>query len=162
MRLALHLTRAALFCVLAIGFAAWAGAAVEPQQIERGVFTVEYWPGDEQVAQDSLETLEQTLSDFAQRLPGGGQPITVTICRSLQEFRRRAGQYGSAWVGGISRTPSGQIAVKAPYLLPQPRDYDGLLRHELLHVLLARNVEEAFLPRWLNEGIVMVLFKENR
>jgi len=86
----------------------------------------------------------------------------ITICRSLQEFRRRAGQYGRAWVGGISRTPSGQIAVKGPYLLPQPRDYEGLLRHELLHVLLARNVEEAFLPRWLNEGIVMVLSKENR
>lgn len=157
MRPALHSTG-----VVIIAFAAWAGAAVEPQQIENGVFTVEYWPGDEQVAQDSLATLNHTLSDFAQSLPGGGQPITVTICRSLREFQRRAGQYGRAWVGGISRTPSGQIAVKAPYLLTQPRDYDGLLRHELLHVLLARNVEEAFLPRWLNEGIVMVLSKENR
>jgi len=161
-RLALHSTRVALSCVLAIAFAAQAGAAVEPQQIKKGIFTVEYWLGDEQVAQDSLDTLEQTLSDFAQNLPGGGQPITVTICRSLREFQHRAGQYGRAWVGGISRTPSGQIAVKAPYLLPQPRDYDGLLRHELLHVLLARNVQEAFLPRWLNEGIVMVLSKENR
>ncbi|MCX5770954.1 MAG: hypothetical protein NTZ09_11875 [Candidatus Hydrogenedentes bacterium] len=162
MRPALYSTRIVLAFALILTFAARAGAAVEPRQIKTGVFTVEFWPGDEQIARDSLETLQQTLSDFAQRLPGGGQPITVTICRSVQEFRRRAGQYGRTWVGGVTRTPSGQIAVKAPYLLPQPGDYDGLLRHELLHVLLARNVQDEFLPRWLNEGIVMVLSKENR
>ena len=145
-----------------IACAAHAATSVEPQQIKRGIFVVEYWPGDEQVAQDSLETLDQTLAEFAQHLPGGNQPITVTICRSLQEFRRRAGQYGRTWIGGVTATPSGRIAVKAPYLLPEPRDYDGLLRHELLHVLLARNVQEACLPRWLNEGIVMVLSRENR
>ena len=162
MRLALQSMRLMLFCVSTIVFAAQAGAVVEPQQIKNGILTVEYWPRDEQVAQDSLDTLHQTLTDFAQSLPSGGQPIKVTICRSLQEFQRRAGQYGRAWVGGISRTPSGQIAVKAPYLLPQPADYQGLLRHELLHVLLARNADEEYVPRWLNEGIVMVLSKENR
>jgi hypothetical protein len=150
------------FCAFTLVFASLSEAAVEPRQLENGVLTVEYWPGDEQVARDSLATLDQTLSDFAQRLPGGDRPITVTICRSLEEFQRRAGQYGRAWVGGISRTPSGQIAVKAPYLIPPPGDYNGLLRHELLHVLLARNVDDANVPRWLNEGIVMVLSKENR
>ena len=153
--------RLTVCCVLVV-FAAQAEAVVEPHQIKNGVFTLEYWPGDEQIARDSLETLQKTLADFAQNLPNDGQPITVSICRSLQEFQRHAGQYGRAWVGGISSAPSGQIAVKAPYLLPQPVDYQGLLRHELLHVLIARNAQESYVPRWLNEGIVMVLSKENR
>lgn len=137
-------------------------AGAEFLRISAGNVTVEYWPGDEQLANQSLEIFRQGLMDFAQTLPAGDQPITVTICHTLPQFKQRAGQYGRAWVGGVSKTPSGQIAVKAPYLLPQPADYEGLLRHELLHVLLARNVDDANLPRWLNEGIVMVLSKENR
>ena len=158
MRLGHKTACAVLFFALVAAHACAAG----PLELKSGILTLEYWQGDEQVAKDSLAVLNQALSDFAQNLPSGTQPIRVTVCKSVTQFQQRAGQYGRAWVGGVSRTPAGQIAVKAPYLLPEPGDYAGLLRHELLHVLLARNVNEAYVPRWLNEGIVMVLSKENR
>jgi hypothetical protein len=54
------------------------------------------------------------------------------------------------------------IVVKGPHLLPEARDYRGMLRHELIHVLLARNTEEANVPRWFNEGVAMVVSRELR
>jgi hypothetical protein len=152
-----------VFVVAFVSFAATFSAhAAAPGRLEDGILSVEYWPGDEPLARESLAILREALSDFAGTLPSGDHPIEVTICRTLEQFQQRAGQYSRAWVGGISRASGGQIVVKAPYLLGQPVDYEGLLRHELLHVLLARNTNEAYLPRWLNEGIVMVLSKENR
>ena len=51
--------------------------------------------------------------------------------------------------------------VKAPYLrLPSGRNYAGTLRHELVHVLLHRNVGEDRIPRWFNEGLAMMLANE--
>jgi len=149
-------------CILTVAQAVPAAPAVQPQRVTKGIFTVEFWPGDEKIAEESLEILHETTADFSLRLPAGNKPIRVTVCRNMQEFQARAGGYGRTWVGGISKSRSGLIAVKAPYLLPQSRDYYGLLRHELLHVLLARNVREEYLPRWFNEGIVMVLSGENR
>lgn len=67
-----------------------------------------------------------------------------------------------ARVGGIAKSPQGVIVVKAPYLLPSGQDYRGMLRHELIHVLLARNTEEANVPRWFDEGVAMVVSQELR
>jgi len=52
------------------------------------------------------------------------------------------------------------VAVRAPYLVEGPASFAGTLRHELLHVLLARNVNLDHLPRWLNEGIAMRYARE--
>lgn len=154
---------ASLLLILAAArIAAAPGTLEPPRKISGGIFTVEFWPGDEKIANESLEILRETASDFSRRLPAGDRPVRVTICRSIDQFRAHAGQYGRAWVGGVTKSRSGRIAVKAPYLLPESRDYYGLLRHELLHVLLARNVREEYLPRWFNEGVVMVLSGENR
>jgi hypothetical protein len=86
----------------------------------------------------------------------------VTICRSQDAFRQVAGQYGKARVGGIAKSQAGVIVVKAPYLLPEGQDYRGMLRHELIHVLLARNTDPANVPRWFDEGVAMLVSKELR
>lgn len=155
------MTRFALGAVL-FALALQAGAAVDPQEISAGIFTIEYWPGDEHIATEALDLLEKGLADFSRRLPPGNQPIRVTLCRTLQEFQARAGQYGRAWVGGVARAHSGVITVKTPALLPGKQDFRGLLRHELLHVLLARNIDENNSPRWFNEGVAMVISGEYR
>ncbi|MBN2307884.1 MAG: hypothetical protein JXR94_02870, partial [Candidatus Hydrogenedentes bacterium] len=63
---------------------------------------------------------------------------------------------------GVADSEAGVIAVKAPELLPPGGDVTGTLRHELVHVLLARNVRIDRMPRWLNEGIAMTQAREYR
>jgi hypothetical protein len=65
-------------------------------------------------------------------------------------------------VAGVAQAEAGIIAVKSPRILPEGGDYIGTIRHELIHVLLARNVDPDNLPRWLNEGVTMTLSREYR
>jgi hypothetical protein len=64
-------------------------------------------------------------------------------------------------VSGLARPHQGLIIVKAPRLRGVREDFRGTLRHELVHILLARNVNTAFLPKWLNEGLCMMLANEH-
>jgi hypothetical protein len=86
----------------------------------------------------------------------------VLVCGTSEEFARVAGRYSEPNVGGIAKPDESFIAVKAPKLMRGLYDFDGTLRHELVHVLLARNYNVDELPRWLNEGIAMVLAREHR
>ena len=154
-----HAARLALACVLVcLASAASPGGTNE---LSRGVLHVIYSAGDEALAAETLATLDKAIQEFDPRLPVGQDPIHVTICATQDAFRRIAGEYGMARVGGIAKSPQGIIIVKAPYLAPDG-DFAGTLRHELIHVLLARNTDEANMPRWFDEGVAMVLSKELR
>ena len=148
----------ALATVLA--WASWAAGGRE--RIASGLLEVAYRPADEEVARDCLAVLEKGLAEFSSKLPAGDAPIRVTICRTLEEFNQMAGAYAGVQVGGIAKSQRGAIIVKAPHLLPPGQDYRGMLRHELLHVLIARNTDLANVPRWFNEGIAMVMSRELR
>jgi len=148
---------------LALAFlSATASAGGDTAQLTRGLLRIEYAPADETLAQETLSIMENGLTEFDAHLPAGKNPIHVTICPTQEAFRRIAGQYGMARVGGIAKSPQGIIIVKAPYLSPEGGDYRGTLRHELIHVLLSRNTEEAYVPRWFDEGVAMVISKELR
>jgi len=155
-----HVARFGIACALiGLGSPAWTD---DMREASSGVLHVEYSPQDETLAQGTLKTLDEALHEFDAHLPAGQAPIRVTICPTQESFRRVAGQYGMARVGGIAKSPQGIIIVKAPYLSPDSGDYPGTLRHELIHVLLARNTDEANVPRWFDEGVAMVLSKELR
>ncbi len=130
--------------------------------LAQGLFQIQYAPRDASTARDALAIVEQGTAEFASQLPAGDTPIRIIICTNTAEFERRAGAYGVPNVSGIARPDKGLIVVKAPRLIQSPGDFTGVLRHELAHVLLARNTNEDHLPRWLNEGIAMILSKENR
>jgi len=127
-----------------------------------GLFEVQYTAGNEALAERTLGMLEEGLDTFSKRLPGGTEPIRVILCANYTEFVRLAGDYGRANVGGIARSEQGLIVLKPPELLPAGQDYGGMVRHELLHVLLARNTEDAYVPRWFNEGLAMLISNELR
>ncbi|OQA27940.1 MAG: hypothetical protein BWY59_00934 [Verrucomicrobia bacterium ADurb.Bin345] len=65
-------------------------------------------------------------------------------------------------MGGVTHSEDGVIVLRTPAQLSNPRLYDGVVRHELIHVLLARNTSLDHLPRWLNEGTAMHLSGEYR
>ena len=130
--------------------------------LRKGQIAIEYSPGDDEIARTSLHTLGDCLTELSNRLPAGDAPIQVAICRSFPQFRALAGAYAKARVSGVAKSERGLIVVKAPYLLRTGSDYRGILRHELIHVLLARNTNLANVPRWFNEGVAMVVSRELR
>lgn len=141
----------------------WTAVAQDSlEQVVSGPFSVRFHPADRKVAETTLKVLTEAADDYAKNLPLGRDAVEVTICSTLAEFRQLAGQYGRAQVGGIAKSMEGVIVLKSPRLLPSQEDFAGGVRHELIHVLLARNTNPAFVPRWFNEGIAMVVSREMR
>ncbi|MDP7638676.1 MAG: hypothetical protein QGG73_03025 [Candidatus Hydrogenedentes bacterium] len=130
--------------------------------LEGGIFVVQFSPASDELPRYTLGELEKGLAKYDAYLPPGEAPITVNICRTAREFRHFAGRGAMASIQGFSRSEEGVVVVKAPGLMRSGADYGGVLRHELLHVLLARNTNLDNLPRWLNEGIAMTISGENR
>ncbi len=92
----------------------------------------------------------------------GPDPVQVHVISSMDEFRLLSGPLAQRGVDGFARSREGIVVVKAPALLGPGANYAAILRHELLHVLLARNTAPGALPRWLNEGVAMTLSREFR
>jgi hypothetical protein len=121
------------------------------------------FPDDHRVlAEESLAVLERSLAEFGDRLPAGDEPISIVLCGTHAEFAHYAGSVSQSSVTGVALPDSGVIAVRTPDIARGGSDFKGTLRHELIHVLLARNSDSGNLPRWLNEGIAMLVSGEHR
>jgi hypothetical protein len=133
-----------------------------PATLTQDAVHVIYDSADEALARQAARIIQDALHELGPRLPAGDDPIIVAVCHTVAEFERYAGPYARPNVTGIAMPSQGVIAVKAPRLVPQGPDFTGTLRHELIHVLLARNVPAGRLPRWLEEGIAMTFSREYR
>ncbi len=147
----------AIILLLAALIPAWAAQAATLQE---GPLVVEYAAGDEDAAQRAMRELKEAAADFAQHLPLGDKPVNVFIAPTVAAFHRRTPGFMPGQVSGVAEPERGLIAVKSPRLRGARADFLGTLRHELVHVLLARNTNPAFMPNWLNEGLAMFLSKE--
>ncbi|HOD49686.1 MAG TPA: peptidase MA family metallohydrolase [Candidatus Hydrogenedentes bacterium] len=130
--------------------------------LQEGPFRVEYPKGEERAAWATMENLEDVVAVWGGRLAPGEAPVVVRICASGDEFAALAGFSPPPEVGGVAHSEDGLIVLRSPAQLSDPGYYAGMVRHELIHVLLARNTELRHLPRWLNEGIAMHISGEFR
>lgn len=130
--------------------------------LEKNGITVSYQVSEIAVAERSIEVLDAAIVEFKLILPNDPRPIQIVLSASLQDFAGMAGPYLQPGVAGVAFPEKGLICVKAPRLLDQGADFEGVLRHELVHVLLERNTNTNRLPRWLNEGSAMMASKEHR
>ena len=146
-----------IILLLAALLPVWAAHAATLQE---GPLIVEYAPEDADAAQRAMKELREAAAAFAQRLPLGDQPVNVFIAPTVAAFNRRTPGFMPGQVSGVADPERGMITVKSPRLRGARADFLGTLRHELVHVLLARNTKDAFLPRWLNEGLAMFMSKE--
>lgn len=153
--------RAAVLTFVAI-CACFDGNAGFAATLTRGLITLEYTEGREGLALETMSELESGIAVYGRQLPPGEDPIRVRICETLDEFRDLSGGLPARGVVGFARSQEGVIVLKSPRLLGPKTNYASIVRHELLHVLLARNTNPENLPRWLNEGIAMTLSRENR
>jgi hypothetical protein len=147
---------AALFLIVLTSMVAGLVLSQSPS----AVFNVHLAPANATLSEKSLRILRDAYDDFATRLPSGESPIDVYVAQSYQEFRKLGAPSGR--VEGFAASEAGVIVIKAPPLLAPGADYAAILRHELLHVLIARNTGVDNVPRWLNEGLAMMLSRENR
>tara|TARA_R110001592_G_scaffold14535_8_gene64761 strand:- start:800 stop:1744 length:945 start_codon:yes stop_codon:yes gene_type:complete len=150
--------RIVLACLLLSLTATWAMA----DTLTGGIFTVDFHSDDRIVAEDTLAYLEEAAAEFSEHLPPGDTPIQVRIASNMNEFLGLSGTYAHVGVSGVTRADKSLIALKSPRLRSLGDDYRGTVRHELVHVLLHRNVDTTNLPRWLNEGLCMMLANELR
>lgn len=130
--------------------------------ISDGPFVVDFHPDDRGAAEDALTYLTRARAEFEARLPLGEEPVQVRVAHNMNEFLGLSGMYAHVGVNGVTRADQSVIALKSPRLRSIEDDYRGTVRHELVHVLLYRNTDTARLPRWLNEGICMMLANEIR
>ncbi|MGI6460038.1 MAG: peptidase MA family metallohydrolase [Candidatus Hydrogenedentales bacterium] len=146
-------------CLASLTFSAWGAAA---QTLQDGLFYVDYPQGEYQTAVVTLENLQRIAAAWRHRLDPGDAPIVVRICATQGDFAANAGFWAPAEVGGVAHSEEGRIVLRTPAQLPNPGLYEGMVRHELIHVLLARNTNLEHLPRWLNEGTAMHISGEHR
>lgn len=151
----------AVLALLLPGLAAFNPAAVAAAPLEHGIFRVYHAPEHAELAARSAEALAEAAAEFAPRLPAGDTPIRVVIAATHDEFQAHARTFQHVEVSGVARASENLIVVKAPGIRMPGDDFRGTLRHELVHILLDRNIDTDLLPRWLNEGICMSLANEH-
>lgn len=137
-------------------------ARVAADTLTGGPFIIDYHADDRKTAEESLADLLAARDEFAERLPLGDEPVRVRIAHNMNEFIGLSGIYAHVGVSGVARPDQSSIVLKSPRLRSISDDYRGTVRHELIHVLLHRNTDTERLPRWLNEGICMMLANEIR
>jgi hypothetical protein len=89
------------------------------------------------------------------------RPVTVRWAVDEDELRRR-GIRNPESVAGLADADAGLILLSAPALAARPDRLHPVLLHELAHLFVARSTEGAAVlpPRWLNEGIAMLVSGE--
>jgi hypothetical protein len=65
------------------------------------------------------------------------------------------------WVEGLAVAEANTILLRSPATLPPHESIDEIFAHELAHLALGRRVPNG-LPRWLNEGLAMLIATEVR
>ena len=133
---------------------------VHAATLRDGPLIVEYAAGDEDAAQRAMRELKGAVVEFAPHLPLGDKPVNVFIAPNVAAFHRRAPGFMPGQVSGVADPERGLITVKSPRLRGARANFLDTLRHELVHVLVARSTKDVFMPRWLNEGLAMFMAKE--
>jgi hypothetical protein len=101
---------------------------------------------------------EQAEDWFGTALPG---PVTVRWSEDPDELRRR-GIRDPGSVAGLADADAGLILLSAAALAARPDRLHPVLLHELAHLFFAGATDGAQVlpPRWLNEGIAMLVSGE--
>jgi hypothetical protein len=107
--------------------------------------------------------LEDEALWLARQTPDWWSQIEIALAGDVDDrlqvtFVNNAGQVAEAtgmprWVAGVAHSPSGEIAIALHAPDGSPTDLEGLLRHEMAHVVLYRATGGARLPRWFKEGV---------
>lgn len=139
---------AALWVGLTLGTVGAAAEAAPPQLL------LDAAQGQEAAARE-IEDMPPERLDWAGELTGvtgSGGPVRVYLRSESSPEARRSPE----WVAGYARGAAGEVVLFPSRGRSWPdRSLEGLLVHELTHVLVARAAGGRPVPRWFNEGVAM-------
>ncbi|GMV43036.1 MAG: hypothetical protein AMXMBFR64_47520 [Myxococcales bacterium] len=111
-----------------------------------------------------MERADRTLEQIGRRLGAldvvtAGPPFEVNVASNREDFFAAQPSKGlDTWVAGTAYPAQGLIILStAPdqfFSLPE------IFRHEIAHVALYRAAGDRFMPRWLDEGLAILLAGE--
>lgn len=122
--------------------------------------TLYYHPGEEANVAGVLETFEQALPELQSKLGIrlSYQP-RVYLVSSQEEFDRVTGGRLPPWSQGVSFPETGSIVLKSPSFSHDIGTYNRTALHEMAHLLIGYAAGPG-LPRWINEGLALLLSGE--
>lgn len=125
----------------------------------RAPLAIWYEPQDAGYARDLSNLLEEKLPDFAQKL-GTPIPDSIRVVVAPNRGRFRYLTRGLPdWTGGAAYPRQRSIILKSPTMYTEKGQFNVTALHELVHILTDYRGPSR-LPRWLSEGVAMVLSGE--
>lgn len=131
----------------------WSGSAGAQQQVlQGGGVRVVHAPRHAALAREVLAVARRPLP-----LPGFGlaaapESTTVVLAADMRQWNAATGGLAPEWAGGVAFPRERLIVLPIfPSAAVRPSETGTVLRHELAHLLVRRNLP-GDIPRWFDEG----------
>jgi hypothetical protein len=122
--------------------------------------SVYFHSGDEANVAGLIQTLAQVLPDLQEKLGVvPDRPASIYLASSQGEFDHLTEQKLPTWSQGVSFPETGSIVLKSPQFSHDVQTFQTTAAHEMAHLLIARKAGIG-VPRWLNEGLALMLSGE--
>gem|GEM_PF-2472197 len=139
-----------------------APAPAAPRSLATDRFLFVFEAADRRAVEHLAEIAPQKLARIEQRLRIDlPVPIHVYLQERLQVPGVPHASGWPEWVEGLAVANANTILLRSPRTLPPHESIDEIFAHELAHLALGRRVPDG-LPRWLNEGLAMLIATEIR
>ncbi len=143
--------------VVAVVPAVAAAQADAPRRLDRGRFTIVFYPVDELLA-SSLLTAASGQDSFPW-IPRPAQQVLIAIAPDASHFRQWAGPSAPEWGAALAFPESRRIIMQGRHAASSAGNPLEVLRHELAHLALHEFVGRE-VPRWLDEGYASLSARE--
>jgi hypothetical protein len=155
-----HPAFAALLLLLTLLAALPARAVPRSLATDRFLFVFE--EADHRAAAHLAEIAPKSLGRIEQQLRIAlPVPVHVYLQERLQVPGMGEEHTFPDWVTGLAVAETNTILLRSPRTLPPQESVDVIFAHELAHLALGQRVSHG-LPRWLNEGLAMLVAQELR
>lgn len=116
---------------------------------------------------NSVEKLDQKIREY---LPEIEHKLNtkleayahIYLAQTKSEFYQVTRGTVPRWAGGVATPGENKIVVKSPQFFGQGVPLETLTLHEITHLLVHQATDGNYIPRWLNEGLCVVLSGEAR
>ena len=131
--------------------------ASAPARLDRGRFTILYFPDDALLARTIADRAVST--DSFPWLPRPQQRVVIAIAPDRRRFREWVGPSAPEWGAAIAFPESRRIVMQGQHAGGDAGDPVEVLRHELAHLALHERLGD-LPPRWFDEGYASVAARE--
>jgi len=133
-----------------------------PRSLATDRFLFVFDEPDRRAVEHLVEIAPQSLARIEQQLRiAVPVPIHVYLLERLQIPSMSEGHSLPEWIVGLAVAETNTVLLRSPRTLPPQESIDVVFAHELAHLALGQRVPHG-LPRWLNEGLAMLVSQELR